>query len=71
MNWHQVDRYHQESDCGRYRIDGADMGPSHMPYRYIFTAWATGRPPENLGVAKTAALARDLCEDHARRTTEL
>lgn len=70
MNRLQMDRYHQESDCGRYTVDGADMGPMFTP-RFRFTAWKRGRPPENLGCCNSADLAKQLCEDHSKRTTEL
>lgn len=71
MKWIQFDRYSQESDCGRYTVEGARMGPG-KGVRY--TAWKRGRPPENLGCCDSPDMAKDLAEMHERGeglTTEL
>jgi len=72
MNWLQMDRYYLESDCGRYTVDRAciDRKPDGKPV-LRFTAWVRGRPSENLGCCNDPDTAKQLCEDHSRRTTEL
>lgn len=72
MNWLQMDRYHQESDCGRYTVDRACIDRTSDGKPVVrYTAWARGKPSENLGCCNDAETAKGLCEAHSRVTTEL
>lgn len=67
MRWIRFDADCIESDDSRYSIDRARVCGKER-----FTAWFRGaRPSENLGCCNTPELAKSLCLDHARRTTEL
>ena len=68
MKWIKWDADCIESEDGLYSIDRARMGGGVER----FTAWFRGaKPSENLSCCDTAVLARQLCEDHSKRTTEL
>lgn len=68
LRFERHDRWHEMSDCQRYAVSKAGMGPTfRVPFRY--DAWRRGsdgsKIPQNLGCFDTAEEARERCQAHA------
>ena len=67
LRFERHDRWHEMSDCQRYAVSEAGMGPTfRVPFRY--DAWRRGedgsKVPTNLGSFDTAEEARARCQAH-------
>jgi hypothetical protein len=70
VNWNRVDKYAERSECGRYSIcaigfEGGNGG--------FFEGWRSRKHAEGVHLVatnlKTAAEARELCEQDSREDT--
>jgi ribosomal protein L31E len=64
MIWHQGDRYHLVSDCGRYTVAKVVLDKT-----VVYEAWERGKPPQRIGARLSAEDAKALAEAQARLTT--
>lgn len=67
LRFHRHERWYELSDCQRYSVSKAGMGPTfRVPFRY--DAWRRGsdgsKIPTNLGSFDTPEDARDRCQAH-------
>lgn len=67
MKFIRMTTWHEESDCGKYRVSAAKHGD-----KYTWCAFLTDTKPNTLlGCELSAEAARKLCERHANPIPEM
>lgn len=62
LHWRRADDYHQETECGRFRVSGARVGER---FRYLAWRCRGDRPAELIGDGDSAQEAQAHAQRHA------